>query len=74
MVFLGWCVSNIAMLGTIHGIYAFYDDFSFESLNENYTKDVSDNIQVSIYTALSRSSWSLGVGWVAYACTFGYAG
>ncbi|KAJ9592882.1 hypothetical protein L9F63_015460 [Diploptera punctata] len=73
-VFLGWCVSNVAMLGSIHGLYAFYKDFTLESINDFYTKDDTANVQASMYTTLSRSSWALGVGWVAYACTFDYAG
>ena len=71
---MGWCLSNIAMLGTVHGIYAFYQDYTPASFTEYSIKDDETNIQAAIYTALSRPSWAFGVGWVAYACTFNYAG
>ncbi|PSN39085.1 hypothetical protein C0J52_07353 [Blattella germanica] len=51
---------------------SYVEEFSPSPFIDN--ESVPSNFESSIYTALSRSTWSLGVGWVAYACVFGYGG
>ncbi|PSN39087.1 hypothetical protein C0J52_07351 [Blattella germanica] len=77
IVFLGWCLATTALLGSLLGIYPFnrrlYDSGTI--LNSVLLpEDFFPRFESSIYIALSRSSWALGVGWVSYACVFGYGG
>ncbi|PSN39086.1 hypothetical protein C0J52_07350 [Blattella germanica] len=75
MVFLGWCIAITALLGSLLGIYRFYEELdTLSSFVDSAPKDSLEKFESSIYTALSRPSWALGVGWVAYACVFGYGG
>ena len=66
-------MASAALLGSFIGIFAFYKKFTIESVISGPKDDIS-KFEASIYTALSRSSWALGVGWIAYACVFGYGG
>ncbi|KAF5288412.1 hypothetical protein FQR65_LT12025 [Abscondita terminalis] len=47
--------------------------FSFYEL-ESYPDDLFTKIRNSLYNSCSRCVWSLGVGWIIFACSFGYGG
>ncbi|XP_023719923.1 nose resistant to fluoxetine protein 6 isoform X5 [Cryptotermes secundus] len=62
-VALGWLVSLCSCTAVVLSAAVFYDD------NHKYNA-----FESSIYAGLHRSAWTLGVAWIAFACTKGYGG
>ena len=62
-VISGWCLSALFGLLIIYGFYHNFHD--------------SVSLQPGIaawYTACSRCTWALVIGWVCFACAHGYGG
>ncbi|PSN39089.1 hypothetical protein C0J52_07349 [Blattella germanica] len=76
MVLLGWCIGLTALLGSFFGAHPFnsLDKLEISGSESEEPKDFLTNFEASIYVALFRSGWALGVGWITYACVFGYGG
>ncbi|PSN55353.1 Nose resistant to fluoxetine protein 6 [Blattella germanica] len=60
-VALGWLGSLIICLSVLLGVAVFYDS------EHGYNA-----FESSVYAALHRSAWALGVAWVIFACAKGY--
>ncbi|XP_071955721.1 nose resistant to fluoxetine protein 6-like [Antedon mediterranea] len=59
---MGWMAATGIALAVVYGLYG---NFHGNPLNEAATV---------IYTTLSRFSWAVALGWVAFACVTGYGG
>lgn len=62
-VTLLWIGSTIVWLGVVFSVTVFQ--------NQSY---VYNPIVDSLYIALSRPIFSLGIGWIIFACVTGYGG
>ncbi|XP_022236348.1 O-acyltransferase like protein-like [Limulus polyphemus] len=58
LVLLGWLVATGICMGVVYGLYK-----------------ANPNLPVSsLYAAVSRTVWAIGVGWLVYACVTGHGG
>nr|CAD7604423.1 unnamed protein product [Timema genevievae] len=62
-ILLGWLVSNICMIGVVLGLTPFQQS--------DY---VYGRLESSLYYAIFRPGWSIGVAWIIFACDAGYGG
>nr|CAD7414571.1 unnamed protein product [Timema cristinae] len=62
-IFLGWLSSNICMIGVVLGLTPFQQS--------DY---VYGRLESSLYCAIFRAGWSVGVAWIIFACDAGYGG
>jgi hypothetical protein len=59
----GWILSTVAMLGSLDGIYSFYQP------------DIEKNIlDCAFYNGFFRNVWAFGVGVTIFMCVTGYGG
>jgi hypothetical protein len=60
---MGWILSTIAMLGSLDGIYSFYQP------------DVEKTVlESAFYNGFFRNVWAFGVGVMIFLCVTGYGG
>lgn len=59
----GWILSNVAMLGSLNGIYSFYQPDANKTILES-----------AFYNGLFRNVWALGVGVTIFLCVTGHGG
>jgi hypothetical protein len=59
----GWIFSNVALLGSLNGIYSFYQDGADKTVSES-----------ALYNGLFRNFWAFGVGVTIFMCVTGYGG
>nr|CAD7581845.1 unnamed protein product [Timema californicum] len=59
----GWVGSNICMIGAVLGLTPFQQS--------DY---VYGRLESSLYHAIFRAGWSVGVAWIIFACDAGYGG
>ncbi|XP_048524298.1 nose resistant to fluoxetine protein 6 isoform X2 [Dendroctonus ponderosae] len=62
-VVAGWLVCAATMLASMLGCHVFFVE------EHDYNR-----LESSIYLAASRSAWTLGIGWMVWACINGYGG
>ncbi|XP_066252625.1 nose resistant to fluoxetine protein 6-like [Euwallacea similis] len=59
----GWIACIIAILASLVGCHIFFlEDHEYNQLES------------SLFLAISRSSWTLGIAWIVWACVNGYGG
>jgi hypothetical protein len=59
----GWILSIVAMLGSLDGIYSFYQPDAEKTVLES-----------AFYNGLFRNVWAFGVGVTIFLCVTGYGG
>ncbi|XP_066146785.1 nose resistant to fluoxetine protein 6-like [Euwallacea fornicatus] len=59
----GWIASIIAILASLIGCHIFF-------LEDH----VYNQLESSLFLAISRSTWTLGIAWIVWACVNGYGG
>ena len=59
----GWILGNVAMLGSLNGIYSFYQPDANKTVLES-----------AFYNGLFRNVWALGVGVTIFLCVTGHGG
>ena len=58
-----WTLSFFAISGVIFSLYPF--------LQRDYTPNI---FKSSLYVSSSKAIFNLGIGWIIYACIYGYGG
>ena len=64
VVIIGWLVSIGLTIAVVFGLYGY--------MNPEY-KPMDQDI-AALYEATHRIVWSLGIGWIVFACVTGYGG
>jgi hypothetical protein len=59
----GWILSNVAMLGSLDGVYSFYQPDADKTALES-----------AFYNGLFRNVWAFGVCVTIFLCATGYGG
>lgn len=59
----GWLLSNVAMLGSLNGVYSFYQPDANKTVLES-----------AFYNGLFRNVWAVGVGVTIFLCVTGHGG
>ncbi|KAK7866349.1 hypothetical protein R5R35_003276 [Gryllus longicercus] len=62
-ILLGWTLSTVLMLAALYGAYPFQQP--------TY---VYNGVEIAFWLSLFRVMWSLGLGWIIFACDQGYGG
>jgi len=63
-----WWLTTVALMGVV--VYVQYEDVK----DYGHEKPGWSMLQRTAYETLSRTAWGLAIGWIIYACNYGYAG
>ena len=63
LVLLFWCLAAVCNLSVLYGLYGSVNGYVHLS-----------NFVRSLYAAVHRTAWAIGVAWVIFACVTGTGG
>jgi hypothetical protein len=69
LVAVGWTISIVIALVSIHGMAPFFDQNSFYVAMPNF-----NSFMRICYGAFHRSAFVLAIAWIIFACTRQYGG
>lgn len=65
VVVLGWILAAATSAAVVYGLIPYLDEKTVPVINPWFT---------ILYGSLNRVAWAAAVGWVIFACIYGYGG